>query len=449
MKHILPKLIFVGLLMFPWNTFSQPNIIFILTDDQRWDALGVAGNEIIQTPNLNQLAREGTYFTNAFVTTPICAASRASILTGYYERSHGYTFRTAPLKTDLVQISYPELLRKNGYRTGFFGKLGIEFQDRLDTLIFDELYTTGTDGYFRLTGDGWREHIHLTDYTTDRALEFIDRQPSNQPFCLSISYNAAHADDAHPQQYFWPDRNDHLYRNLSIPLPQLMAPEHLHALPPFLKDKDYMGRIRFHWRFDTPEKYQEKVKGYYRMVTTIDDNIGRLRALLKKKNLDRNTVIIFMSDNGYFLGERMLAGKWLLYDNSIRVPLIVYHPLMESHKVHEMVLNIDISPTILELAGIAIPSEVQGTSLLGLMQGSVINWRQEFFCEHLYDLKYIPRSEGIRTTEWKYIRYLDHPGYEELYHLQEDTLEINNLVKDSQYQGVLDGLRKRIKEREK
>ena len=206
-----------------------------------------------------------------------------------------------------------------------------------------------------------------------------------------------------------------------------------------------MGRIRWKWRFDTPEKYQEKVKGYYRMITTIDDNLGRIRDKLTAKNLDQNTIIILIGDNGYFLGERQLAGKWLMYENSIRVPLIVYDPRAnESNTINEMVLNIDVAPTILDLAGADIPTTIQGESLLKLSQNQEVGWRSEFLCEHLFDLPNIPMSEGMRTEKWKYFRYNDYQENEELYDLLTDPLEINNLVGDPGHMELLMKLRKKV-----
>lgn len=425
---------------------APPNIIFILTDDQRWDALGYAGNEIIQTPHMDRLAAEGIYFENAFVTTPICAASRASIITGMYERTHDFTFGTPPLAQEYVDISYPRLLHEAGYRTGFFGKLGMNLAGRSDTSIFDEIYTTGTNGYFRLVGEGWGEHVHLTDHTTDRAIDFIKNGNDRQPFCLSVSYNAPHADDSSPQQYFWPERYDSLYADVTIPGPAPGESEYLEALPDFLQDSLYMGRIRWRWRYDNPEKYQRMVKGYYRMITTIDDNIGRIRETLAQEGVADNTIIILMADNGYFLGERGLAGKWLMYDNSLRVPLILYDPRAgQQRTVSEMVLNIDVAPTIIDFAGLNIPAAIQGQSLRPFTQGQVSNWRESFYCEHLYDLDYIPKSEGIRTRRWKYFRYLDHPQVEELYDLVNDPLEVNNLAGRPEHQDRLQELRRQLK----
>ena len=410
---------------------NRPIIIVILTEDQRWDALCYAGNDIIHTPTLDALAEKSLYFKNAFVTTPICAASRASIVTGLYERTHQFTFRTPPLQKEFVEISYPKLLQDAGYRTGLFGKFGMQFENKLDTIVFDEFYSTGTGGYFRLEGDGWKDHVHLTDLTTDKAIDFIKNTPDGQPFCLSISYNAAHADDQHPQQYFWPKRNDYLYQDIEIPQGQLHDEKLFAQLPDFLQDSMYLGNIRYKWRYDTPEKYQQMVKGYYRLISTIDDNVGRLRDMLTANDLADNTIIIFLGDNGYFLGERNQAGKWLMYENSLRVPLMVYDPQISSGRsLEQIALNIDVAPTVLDYAGIIIPEEVQGKSLKPFTQGDTEDWRTEFLCEHLYELPYIPKSEGIRTEQWKYFRYIDHPETEELYNLAEDPLELVNLIND-------------------
>lgn len=452
-KHMISrKYSYILLLFLPLfslaQTSTRPNIIFILTDDQRWDALGYAGNDLIHTPNMDQLASEGVYFENAFVTTPICAASRASILTGLYERTHDFTFRTPPLAADYVNVSYPKLLKEQNYALGFFGKFGMQLENRMDTLIFDKCEKETTQGYFRLVGEGWSEHIHLTDHTTNKAINFIENIAGEKPFCVSISYNAPHADDTSPLQYFWPARHDKLYSEEVIPRGPLMDEKYYQQLPPFLQDSMTLGRIRWKWRYDSPEKYQRMVKGYYKMISTIDDNLGRLRKRLAELKIADNTIIILLGDNGYFLGERGLAGKWLMYENSIRVPLIIYDPRAEqSRTVQQLALNIDISPTILDYAGIEAPASIQGRSLRPLLAGQTQSWRKDFVCEHLYELPYIPKSEGIRTKKWKYFRYLDYPGNEELYNLERDPMELNNLVGVQAYQGILRHLRTTLDER--
>ncbi|WP_299529911.1 sulfatase [Ulvibacterium sp.] len=432
----------------PLQIYAQkehPNIIVIVTDDQRWDALGAMGNNIIQTPHMDQLAKEGTLFRNAFVTTPICAASRASILTGLYERKHKFTFGTEPLQEEFINISYPKLLKQAGYTVGFFGKFGVHFENELEKTIFDGFETSRTDGYFRLRGKGWSKHEHLTDITTNDAIDFIEGLDKGQPFCVSISYNAPHADDTNPRQYVWPKRNDTLYQNAKLPKVSLTEQTYHSALPDILRDSLYLGNIRYKWRFDTPEKAEQMIKGYYKMISTIDQNLGKLRSYLQNKGLAENTVIVFIGDNGYFLGERRLAGKWLLYENSLRVPLIIYDPAGGNDAMNEMALNIDLAPTVLDYAHIVPPSQMQGKSLKPLVRKTGNLKRDVFLCEHLYDIPYIPKIEGVRTTKYKYFRYLD-TDIEELYDLQKDELEVNNLVSEKEHAQVLDMLRKKTNE---
>ena len=406
-----------------YSQSDRPNIILIVTDDQRWDAIGHAGNEIIRTPHMDSMAEQSIYYHNAFVTTPICAASRASILTGLYERTHAFTFGTPPLSSKYIDISYPKLLSEAGYQTGFFGKLGMRLEDERDKTLFDTIWTTGTDGYYRLLG---QKHIHLTDLTTNKAMDYIKERKKEAPFCLSISYNAPHADDQSIHQYFWPERNNHLYEDITIPDPNLGEAKYLESLPEFVKDSTTISRMRWQWRYDTPEKYQRMVKGYYRLISTIDDNLGRLRQLLEDEDIANNTIIVWIGDNGYFLGERSLAGKWLMYDNSLRIPLMIYDPKGKAASIQDMALNIDIAPTLLDYAGVDIPTGMQGQSLKPTPNQSAP--LAEFFTEHLFNNPYIPKSEGIRTEKWKYFRYIDHPEVEELYDVENDPMEINNLA---------------------
>lgn len=426
---------------------EKPNIIFILTDDHRWDALGFAGNKIIQTPQMDKLAKEGTYFEKAFVTTPICAASRASILTGLYERTHGYTFQQGPLKEPYMQLSYPVMLKNNGYYTGFFGKFGVTYKetDRLfdEADIYDRngIYPNRKGYFYKTIGT---DTVHLTRYTGFQAQEFIKKNASsNKPFCLSLSFSAAHAHDNAPEQYIWQEKSNKLYANVAIPPPPLGDDKYFNALPREVREG--YNRMRWLWRFDTPEKYQQSVKGYYRMITEVDDEIGELRKLLEEKGIADNTIIIFMGDNGYYLGERQLADKWLMHDNSLRVPLIIYDPKAKKHHdVSDMVLNIDIAKTILDIAGVKAPGEYQGISLLPYVKGKKPETvRKAVLFEHLWKLPQIPSSEGIRTKKWKYLRYLFIETPDELYDLERDPMETNNLAQDPKYKKVLDQLRKK------
>lgn len=447
MKFYFIRFFLLVFLLNPFFVFTQskkPNIIFILTDDQRWDAIGVAGNQIIKTPQIDAIAKAGTYFKNAFSTTPICAASRASILTGLYERTHGYTFQKPRLKKPYTEIIYPKILKEHGYHVGFYGKLGViidsasQYFDKSD--FYDRSNSPDKAGYFyKKIGN---DTVHLTQYSSYQAQNFIKEAPLDKPFCLSVSFSAPHGHDPSNEQYFWQEKSDSLYKENIIPKPLLNDSFYFNKLP--LEVREGYNRTRWNWRFDTPEKYQSMVKGYYRMITEIDNEIGEIRKLLKEKGIEKNTIIIIMGDNGYFLGDRQLADKWLMYDVSIRIPLIIYDPrIKKPSKIDAIALNIDIPKTILSMAGITPPKLYQGKSLLNFIkQGNILSTRKSTLIEHLWNFPEIPSSEGIRNENWKYFRYRFINAPEELYNLANDPLEKKNLAKDIQNRNTLLKLRK-------
>ena len=435
-----------------------PNILFLQTDNQRWDALGCSGNTIIQTPNVDRLAAQGTYFPNAFATTPICAASRASILTGLYRRRHGFTFHEPPLRTEFTDISYPRLLRDAGYYTGMIGKLGIDTDGRLAlagnastlTRMFDVFHhyhqNSSTEGYWIPQQDG--THRHLTEIIGDRVVEFLRGSPGDRPFCLSVSFNAPHARDGAPRHYYPPAAESRLYEDQVIPRPAPSGPAFFAALPRFLQENE--SRKRWHTRWDTEANFQRTAKGYWRMISGVDRMVGRFIDELHRLGVADDTIILYTSDHGFLIGERGHSDCWLLYDNSMRVPLVVYDPRADvtqrGVRREQMALNIDLAPTMLELAGLPVPAMMQGRSLLPLLGGEPTAWRDDFFCEHLFTTPevIIPRCEGVRSQDWKYIRYIDQePLYEELYHLASDPDEARNLCSARARAGDLERLRAR------
>jgi arylsulfatase A-like enzyme len=427
----------------------KPNILFLLVDDQRNDTLGCAGHPIIKTPVIDSLAARGMRFRNAFVTTPICAASRASILTGLYERTHRYTFGTPPLSTALMADSYPALLRVAGYRTGLIGKYGVRTEGEPEPSMFDFFKPHGGNPYFKKQPDATLRHE--TEVAGDRAGEFLDGNPPGRPFCLSISFNASHAADWDLENHYpWPKAVDGMYEDVDIPAPRLSDPAIFANHPEFLKIS--MNRKRFFWRWDTPEKYQKNMKAYFRMLSGIDRVIGRLCEKLEKRNLADNTVIIYTADNGYYMGDRGFAGKWSHYEQSLRVPLVVYDPRLSKAKQgavrDEMALNIDIPATMLQLAGVEIPTQYQGRSITSLLQGGGIReWRNDFFCEHLLDNPDIPKWEGVRGERYVYARYFEQePVCEFLHDLEADPDQLANLAEDPEYGEILAAMRKRCDE---
>lgn len=420
---------------------APPNIIYLLTDDQRWDALGAIGNTIIQTPHLDELANNGLLFKNAYVTTSICAVSRASMLTGQYESRHGiHDFKTG-LSADALEDTYPLVLKGNGYKIGFIGKYGVGEAKVHPKALFDFWACTekGQPDYENTDENG--NYIHYTDVVANNIETFIN-EVDDRPFCLSVSFKAPHVQDGDERQFIPnPVYADH-YKDVEIPEPKTADPKYWESFPDFFRTDENIGRERWKLRFNTPEKYQRSVKNYYRLLTGVDDVVGALRKQLEEKGLDKNTVIVFMGDNGMFLGEHGLAGKWYPYEESVRVPLIIYDPREGSLKGRkdQIALNVDIAPTILGFAGIDPPESMQGLDLVAIMKNNG-STRSSFFYEHsFFGSPKIPVSEGVISTGLKYIKYTEY-DYEELYDLSNDPLEEINLVSDPKYTNVLENQR--------
>ncbi len=428
---------------------QRPNIIFFLTDDHRFDVMGCAGHPVIKTPTMDKLAKNGVRFRNAFVTTSICAASRASILTSMYERTHRFTFGTPPIQPQHARVSYAMLLRQAGYRTGFIGKFGMAVANNLKKDMFDFFVPLSRNPYFRKTKDGKLRHI--TEMAGDHAVKFLRTCKKDQPFCLSVSFNASHAEDSDKKDHYpWPKAVDHLYREGKMPEPRLSDPKIFESQPQFLKES--MNRDRYFWRWDTPEKYQKNIRGYFRMLSGVDRVMARVLDELERQGFADNTIVIFSGDNGYYLANRGFAGKWSHYEDSLRVPLIIYDPRLPEDQrgrvVDEMALNIDIPATMLDYAGVKRSKLHQGRSLVPIVQGKhPENWRTDFFCEHLMNHRDIPKWEGVRDQRWVYARYFaQKPPFEFLHDLKTDPDQLKNLAKNPQYSKQLDIMRKRCNE---
>jgi arylsulfatase A-like enzyme len=413
---------------------GRPNILFLLGDDQRWDTLGCMGNKLVKTPHIDSLAQRATIFDNCFVTTSICATSRASILSGQYARTHGVHNFADTFKPGRFQLTYPQLLRAAGYRTGFIGKYGVG--NKMPAGEFD--YWRGFPGQGKYFPQG-EPGPHLTEIMGNQALEFM--QPA-QPWCLSISFKAAHVQDEDPRQFLPSPATEHLYDGVKFPEPPTMHPRDIARFPFSIQRSE--NRRRFVVRFGTPALYQESVRNYYRLISEIDTQVGRIVEHLRQTNQLENTVIVYSGDNGFYLGEHGLAGKWFLHEESVRVPLIVFDPRTKGGiRRAETVLNIDIAPTLLAAAGLPAPAGTQGRNLLPLTRGEKApNWRTEFFYEHLLPNDWIPQTEGVRTNEWMYCRFLNEkPLFEELYNLKQDPREEHNLATDPRYKSQLDSMR--------
>jgi len=419
---------------------TAPNIIFLLADDQRWDALGVAGNSVIKTPNLDRLAREGYYFRRSYVTTPICAISRATIFSGQYARRHGIVSFATPFSDSALAQTYPLLLQKAGYRTGFIGKYGVG--NKMPVGAYD--YWRGFDGQGNYAArDAQGKPIHLTDLMGQQMDEFLQGNPTGKPFCLSVSFKAPHAQDAAKPEFPYAERFASIYNDKTLKRPTAAQDKYYRQFPDWFRNNDQNeSRIRWVRRFATDSMFQQTTKSYFRLITGIDDVVGNLRKALKERGLDKNTVIVYTSDNGFYEGEYGFADKWYGHELSIRVPLIVYDPRQAAwhgRTTDQYTLNIDLAPTLLTLAGVPVPSQMQGRSLTQLMDnrnGAPLKtpWRTEFFFEHLINIPavFIPQSEGVLSANKKYVHYFNvrqpADSYEEVYDLKADPQELVNLA---------------------
>jgi arylsulfatase A-like enzyme len=418
----------------------KPNIILLLADDHRADALGCAGNRYVKTPHLDAMAAEGTHFLNHFCTTPICCVSRASIMTGQYAATHGiYDFAT-PLSAAQVQRSYFGQLRRSGYYTGFIGKFGVGAS--MPTDAFDVWKGFGGQGQYFPKGESGP---HLTDIMSDQTLDFVRNAPRDKPFCLSVSFKAPHEQDEDPRTYLPSAATRARYDGFSVPLPQGAPESDIERFPLAIQRSE--NRRRWSTRYTTAKLRQETMKGYYALISGIDDAIGTLRKELTAQGLADNTVIVYSADHGVYHGEHGFAGKWYAHEESTRIPFIVYDPRLPQKRkgirIAEPTLNLDLHPTMLELAGIAVPEGTQGRSVTRAMEGAAASTQRAWYVEHKFPNQgLIPSSRAVRSMHWKYIQYTDNAApFEEVYDLRNDPHEVRNLALEPTRKATLQKLR--------
>ncbi len=472
------------------GTNRRPNILFLLSDDQRWDSQGCYGNTVIATPEIDRLAGEGVKFSNSFVTFSVCCASRAVIQTGIYSRSRsgGADNVTAIATPRNWDATLPAILKDKGYFTGYIGKWDVgagEDGFRMGMNLYD--YWGGDrwhGNYWHerncsfVTNDGmqhkseircncvpgtpWESSFPRTGFSgmadpihTDievaplKLKTFLDSRDKDKPFFLQISFRA-------PKDPWsdYPLEVQDFYKADSIPVAPTANLENALQQPEFLQKSmaaDHARRM-----LSTKGLLENEIRKHYRLVTGIDIAIGRLREILSDAGVDDNTIIVFSSDNGAFLGEHGFWGKWLPYEESIRVPLIIYDPRAPSEKrgktVEEMVLNVDYAPTFLSYAGIKAPDEMQGMDIRKLLSGNKTGWRKDWYYEHTWtakDLgaKVVPivPSEAVRTDEWKYIVFCNEdPVVEQLFNIKKDPYETSNLIANQECVSILGQLRERL-----
>jgi N-acetylglucosamine-6-sulfatase len=396
----------------------RPNIVFILSDDHRWDALSYTGHPVIQTPNLDRLARQGIFFSNAFVTTSLCSPSRASFLTGQYAHTHGVV--TNHTSWNNRNVTFLELLKQAGYETAFIGKWHMpgEGLPRLRGLDrFVSFTKEGGQGIYYncpLIIDGVtteRPGKYITEDLTDLALAFIEEK-RDVPFCLYLSHKAVHFGFRPPPHL------KGLYKEADLKLPTESD-----TWITYTNNHPFVGAL-----FPMNALY----RGYCETVVSLDEQIGRVLEKLEELHLVDDTIIVYAGDNGHFWGEHGLYDKRLAYEESIRIPFIVRYPGLirdPGRRAEQMVLNIDLAPTLLELAGLPLPDHIQGKSLVPIFASAHSSGRQSWLYEHfpVFPIP-IPGITAVRTSRYKYIEYQQQLRPRELFDLRADPQEKSNLI---------------------
>lgn len=418
---------------------ERPNILFILTDDQRYDAMGFMGHPpFLKTPNIDRIAREGAHVRNTFVTISLCAPSRACFLTGMYAHKHGVVTNEGSEFDPSTCPSFPQLLQKAGYETAFVGKwhMAAKSDPRpgFDYWLSFKGQGVYEDPKLNENGREFQATGYMTDLLTDHAVKFLEKK-RDKPFCMILSHKAVHG------PFTPPDRHKDDLADDSIPEPASYKDTYADK-PQWMRRTFTYGIQRSQWAASEDKPIPDKIvrkewngKGmmdYYRTILGIDDSVGQVLDALEKAGKLDNTVVVFAGDNGYFVGEHGLGDKRLMFEESIRIPFLVRYPKLVKGgtKVDGTVLNIDLAPTLLELAGEKVPEGMQGRSMVPVLKGKP--GHESFLYEYFREAwaAGLPLMLGVRTNGWKYCSYPDMNDIEELYDLKADPIEMHNLSQD-------------------
>jgi len=408
-------------------SLKQPNVLVVITDDHRHDALGCAGNRLAITPHMDALAAKGVRFTQTIATTAICCASRAAIYTGMYNRRNGVHDFATELRPGDFSETYFARLRSAGWFTGYVGKWGVADNKPQPKAQFDIWSGFPGQGFYWNKHPKTGERIHMTDLQTEQCLDFLKAVPKGKPWNLTVAFKAPHAEDGHPRQFVPQTRFESLLKDVPV---DVDTGSDFAILPAHIRSSE--GRERWKARFAEPEKGIQMVKDYYRLVAGVDDAIGAiLREVAARGELD-NTVVVVVGDSGMMLGEHGLTDKWFPFDVSVRVPLIVVDPRMDASARGRnsdcLTANIDVSATVLECCGLRAGNRVQGKALI--KRGRVVSTgRKWMYYEHHFKHDGIARSEGLRNQREAYFWYPDFPEAGEfLFDLRRDPGQLNNLA---------------------
>jgi arylsulfatase A-like enzyme len=440
---------------------DRPNVVFILTDDQRSDAVGYHAKPLlgIKTPNIDRIAAEGARFDNMFVTTSLCSPSRASFLSGMYTHNHGVydNFTDYPVKMK----SFPLALQQAGYTTGYIGKWHMGEDDDSKRPGYDYWVTHKGQGQyydttFNVNGERQTVPGYYAHKVTDMAIDWMSSLDGKKPFALVLGHKAPHGPFVPEPKY------EKTYDHIPVPYPQ--SGFELEGKPKWIVDRlptwhGIYGPL-YGFRENFPDKSPEAIKdfekfvrSYTATVNSVDDSVGRVYEFLKSKNLLDNTIFIYSSDNGFLLGEHGMIDKRTMHEASIRVPLTVRYPKMikAGTVIANDVLSLDMAPSILEMTGTAPLENIQGISWAPLMSNANAPWRKAFLYEYNYEVQfpYTPNVRGIRSGNYKYVQYPHGDGgelrhEEELYDMAADPEEKNNLAQNAKFKDKLILLRQEL-----
>lgn len=428
------------------------NVIFILIDDLRHDTFSFCGHPFVKTPQIDRLAENGVHFANAFVTTSLCSPSRASILTGKYMHAHGVFDNNNPAPPGTVY--FPQHLQKAGYQTAFIGKWHMGGGGDAPQPGFDRWVSfRGQGHYLPPPGGRWSLNVdgesvpqkgYITDELTDYAVDWLDKRDPDRPFFLYLSHKATHAG-------FVPaERHRGAYKDASIELPSAVhLPLEGDGVPMWVKNQrnSWHGvEFPYHSKLDLENFYRE----YCETILAVDDCVGRILDWLERNGLFEETVVLFMGDNGFLWGEHGLIDKRCAYEESIRVPLLAHCPALTkgARKVDAIAANIDVAPTVLELAGLTPPADMHGVSLAAFLSPSEspAKGREHLYYEYFWEWNFpqTPTMFALRSDRYKFIEYHGVWDTDELFDLQEDPGETTNLIQDPMHRTIAAQMRARL-----
>lgn len=477
------------------------NVIFILSDDHRFDFMGFTGKvPWLETPNMDRLAKEGAYFPNTFVTTSLCSPSRASILTGQFSHTHTVVDNGAPAPEELIY--FPQYLQEVGYQTSFFGKWHMGGEDDDPRPGFDHWESFKGQGVYynptlNINGErkSYEDSTYITDLLTEHALDWLKERDKEKPFFMYLSHKAVHAEFMPAKRHAGKYENEKIVlppsfftsaqpvkgksnpygqRNYTgttnqvedkVDYPQGFLNERAQKADEFEKPasgEEYYGEARMpDWQKMQRESwhgvdymyhgdmdFETFYKRYCETLLGVDESVGAVLEYLDEENLDESTLVIYMGDNGFSFGEHGLIDKRHFYEESVKVPFLVRYPeVLEGNQViDKMIQNIDVAPTILELAGVQKPEQMQGRSIMPILKGEDVKWRDRIFYEYYWENAFpqTPTMHGVRTDRYKLIRYHGVWDTNEFYDLQEDPYEMHNLIASPQHQELIEQLTSEI-----